>query len=365
MKTMWQLLLQTSLTLFATITIADIGDAEKSLKAVSASVQESIRAKQLTRNAPEYPRRELRRGREAWVHVTYCVDETGSVKNVSVLDSIGNDAFDKAAVATVQEWEFEPALQDGMPAWQSRNEVYINFALTPEKLGASPKFIRQFRKIGKLIDKENLDAADELFWEIYNSFDLSLYELGKLWAQRVRIDAMQGDYYRLNLALKRATASHGSWIEKDGYVRLLKLLVGVELRIGKYHEAIHSFNDLVDATSEDAEEVTALRATIDQLESMIGGDKVLQIPAEIRVRGDCTFCDDSWDFIPVRNDFRFVGVQGTLKSIDMRCDHKRFESIVSDEVEWHIPEKWGMCHVQVFGEPGTTFDVLMLPADPS
>lgn len=365
MNNLWKLLLLTSLALCATSTIADAGDAEKSLEAVSASVQESIRAKQVTRSAPKYPRRELNRGREAWVHVTYCVDETGSVKNVSVLDSIGSDAFGDAAVATVQQWEFEPALQDGKPAWQSRNEVYINFALAPEKLGASSKFVRQFRKIGKLIEKENVDAADELFWEVYNSFELSLYELGKLWSQRVRIDAMQGDYYRLNLALKRATASHGSWIEKDSYVRLLKLLVGVELRIGKYHEAIHSFNDLVDTTSEDANEVTALRPAIDQLESMIDGDKILQIPAEIRARGECTFCDDSWDFIPVRNDFKFVDVQGSLNSIDMRCDHKRFESIVSDEVEWHIPEKWGMCHIQVYGEPGTTFDVLMLPADNS
>lgn len=271
MNNLWKLLLLTSLALCATSTIADAGDAEKSLEAVSASVQESIRAKQVTRSAPKYPRRELNRGREAWVHVTYCVDETGSVKNVSVLDSIGSDAFGDAAVATVQQWEFEPALQDGKPAWQSRNEVYINFALAPGKLGASSKFVRQFRKIGKLIEKENVDAA----------------------------------------------------------------------------------------------EVTALRPAIDQLESMIDGDKILQIPAEIRARGECTFCDDSWDFIPVRNDFKFVDVQGSLNSIDMRCDHKRFESIVSDEVEWHIPEKWGMCHIQVYGEPGTTFDVLMLPADNS
>jgi len=264
-KRLWQLLLLLPPILFTAATIAVASDADESLKAVTESIQETTRAKQLTRDAPKYARRELKRGREAWVHVTYCVDETGSVKNVSVLDSIGNDAFGEAAVATVQEWEFEPALQDGKPAWQSRNEVYINFALSPEKLGASSKFVRQFRKIGKLIEKENLDAADELFWEVYESFDLSLYELGKLWAQRVRIDAMQGDYYRLNLALKRATASHGSWIEKDSYVRLLKLLVGVEVRIGKYHEAIHSFNDLVDATSEDADEVAALRPAIDQL----------------------------------------------------------------------------------------------------
>jgi len=45
----------------------------------------------------------------------------------------------------------------------------------------------------------------------------------------------------------------------------------------------------------------------------------------------------------------------------MRCDHKLFESAVSDLVEWHIPDDWGTCHVHVYGDTGTTFDVLLLP----
>lgn len=43
----------------------------------------------------------------------------------------------------------------------------------------------------------------------------------------------------------------------------------------------------------------------------------------------------------------------------MRCDHKLFESAVSDLVEWHIPDDWGVCHVHVYGDAGTTFDVLL------
>ena len=365
MKRPRQFLLLISLILCSAASIAEIGDAEESFKAVTESIQESLRAKQLVQEPPEYPRQELRRGREAWVHVTYCIDETGSVQNASVLDSIGNNAFDEAALQTVQKWAFEPALQNGTPAWQSRNEVYINFALQPERLGASRRFIKQFRKISKLIEAEDIDAADELFWETYNTYDLSLYELGKLWAQRVRIDAMQGDLYKLNMALTRATASHGSWIEKDSYVRLLGIQTQVRVQLGKYHEAMHSFNELIDEAGDDDEAVAKLQPTIDNLRSLINGDKILRIPAQVRARGDCTYCNDSWDFIPVRNDFQIVSIQGTLNSIDMRCDHKRIEMNVSDEVQWHIPEKWGTCHIQLYGEPGTTFDVLMLPTNES
>ena len=74
-----------------------------------------------------------------------------------------------------------------------------------------------------------------------------------------------------------------------------------------------------------------------------------------------TSCHTSWHFTPVRKDFSFTNITGNLESIEMRCDHKLFESAVSDLVEWHIPDDWGVCHVHVYGDAGTTFDVLLLP----
>ena len=73
--------------------------------------------------------------------------------------------------------------------------------------------------------------------------------------------------------------------------------------------------------------------------------------------------DDSWHFRPVRRRLTLANVQGQLNSIEMRCDHKRFTSEVSDAVEWHMPESWGSCRVHIFGEPGTRFDVYELPPE--
>ncbi len=348
------------------LTIAEedeLPGADEALEAILESVEQTVSAKQISRTAPRYPLLELRKGREAWVHITYCIDETGDIKNVSVLDSVGNERFDKAAIETVQNWEYEPASQDGKPVWQSRNNVLISFALEGEGLGASKKFIRKFRRIGMYIEDGNLQEADDLFWTVYNTYDLNMYELAKLWAQRVRYEATVGDLYKLDMALHRATASHGEWIDKRSYIRLLTFRTQVELQIGKYDAAKHSFNDLVDITKEDAEEVLALRPSFERLQEMITGNQILKVYAEVRSRGDCAFCDDSWDFTPVRDDFTFANIQGNLNSIDMRCDNKRFESDILELVEWHIPEKWGKCHVQVYGEPGTTFEVLLLPAE--
>ena len=339
----------------------DISDVEQAVETVIGSIHQAVPAKQINQAAPVFPQLELRRGREAWVHLTYCINEEGTTQNISVLDSVGTDAFEKAAIKTVQKWEFEPALQDGKPVWQSRNEIYIQFALSDSDLGASRKFATRFRRMSKLIEEQKFQEADELFWEVYRRFDLSLYELAKLWAQRVRYEAAVGDTYKLHMALSRATASDGKWIDSKSYIRLLEARTRVELKLGRYHDARGSFRELIDATSETAEEVVALKPTFENLHSVIESDAGFRIKAEVRQRYDCAYCSDSWHFTPVRNDFTFTNVVGALKSIDMRCDHKRFEALASELVDWHIDDRWGTCHIQVYGEPGTTFDVVMLP----
>ena len=337
-------------------------DQADAAEAVIASANLTVKAKQLVQTAPEYPKQDLRKEREAWVHVTYCIDEAGAVQNITILDSVGNERFDRAAVETVQQWKFEPALHKGAPIWQSRNNVLITFAIEFEERGATEKFIRGFGRLGKLIDDNKLPEADTLFWKMYETYSLNLYELAKLWSQRARYEGKTGDMYRLDMALHRATASHGEWIEEEHYAELLFLRSNVELQLGKYREARHSYNDWVDIVGEGAGDVVAMRAIFEQLEAMIESDQILKIPAEVRARGDCAYCNDSWDFTPVRNDFTFLNINGTLRSIDMRCDNKRFESDIAELVEWHIPDSWGRCHINVYGEPGTTFDVMMLPA---
>jgi len=338
-------------------------EATKAVEAVIASAQRTVAAKPLVRTAPSYPTLELNKGREAWVHVAYCVDETGAIQNVSILDSVGNERFDKAAIDTVRQWKYEPALQNGEPVWQSRNNVFISFAIEGGEPGASRQFVRSFRKLGRLLDEGKLEEADELFWTMYQTFELNLYELAKLWSQRVRYESKIGDLYKLDLALNRATASHGEWIDKQSYIHLLGVLARVELSLGKYHEARLSYDELIAQAGEGAKDVLELRPTFEKLQLMIDSDDVLQLTAEVRANGDCAYCKDSWHFTPVRNDFSLSNIKGTLKSIDMRCDNKQFESDAVELVEWHIPDSWGTCQIHVYGEPGTTFDVLMLPAN--
>src|SRR5690606_28472189 len=136
-----------------------VSDAAAPVETVTT--KSAVLAKVIKREAPDYPRGELMKGKEAWVHVTYCIDESGETRNISILDSVGGPRFEKAAIEAVEQWQFEPALMGGEPSWQSRNQAYISFAISQSDRGADSKFVWHFKKLGKLIEEEKLEEADE------------------------------------------------------------------------------------------------------------------------------------------------------------------------------------------------------------
>lgn len=68
---------------------------------------------------PVYPPRCLRLGIEGLVKVRVLVGEDGMPQEVTIGQSSGDSALDRAAMEAVQEWAFTPAMRNGSPvrAW--------------------------------------------------------------------------------------------------------------------------------------------------------------------------------------------------------------------------------------------------------
>lgn len=92
----------------------------------------------------EYPPGAQERGREATVELFVVVLADGTVGDVQVAESGGQD-FDDAAIAAVRNWNFEPALRGDTPV-DSRIRIPFSFRLPPE----DPPLLR---------DEENDDEA--------------------------------------------------------------------------------------------------------------------------------------------------------------------------------------------------------------
>jgi len=68
---------------------------------------------------PVYPPRCLRMGIEGLVRVRALIGEDGKPQEITIGKSSGDSALDRAAMEAVEEWEFNPAMRDGLPvrAW--------------------------------------------------------------------------------------------------------------------------------------------------------------------------------------------------------------------------------------------------------
>ena len=64
---------------------------------------------------PRYPNHALRRGTEGFVDVYFDVTEFGVPINIRVLRSQPEGVFEKAALAAVERWKFQPVVRNGQP----------------------------------------------------------------------------------------------------------------------------------------------------------------------------------------------------------------------------------------------------------
>jgi protein TonB len=77
---------------------------------------------------PEYPQRAQQRRIEGKVLLRIAITNRGAVSSVEVVESSGHSILDRAAVAGVEKWVFEPAKRDGVPI-QTEILHYITFKL--------------------------------------------------------------------------------------------------------------------------------------------------------------------------------------------------------------------------------------------
>jgi TonB family protein len=92
---------------------------------------EMVPVSQLTRInyvGPEYPRAARRRNVQGSVDVGFVVTTDGRVRSLTVLNSDPGDTFDQAALDAVEQWRFEPVMENGA-AVEKRTAVRLAFNL--------------------------------------------------------------------------------------------------------------------------------------------------------------------------------------------------------------------------------------------
>ncbi len=82
----------------------------------------------LVKIAPRYPRRAALAGKEGWVKLEFTVTQTGTVKEVKVLEAHPRGYFERAAKRALLKWKFKPKVVNGKPVARRAVQV-IEFKL--------------------------------------------------------------------------------------------------------------------------------------------------------------------------------------------------------------------------------------------
>lgn len=326
--------------------------------AADDSTSKQVYAKPVDRTAPRYPSSELRKRQQGWVELNYVVTKTGDVVEPVVEASSGSRAFERAALNTVKNWRYEPAMLNGEPIQQCKTAVRIAFAMEGAQSEVSRNFYRKYRKIDKTLAKGEVESASAELEKAFELKGLTLGELSWLWALQARLAGLQGDSEMQLVAVRRALAVSKEWIPDELRSGLLTTQVILELKQNRFAAALDAYAKL---QAMDNANTADLDPVIRKIQKHIDSDEFLVNEAVIGGDGSCASCSSQWRYRPMRRAIEIADVDGTLGNLELRCEWQRFVDKARENVAWSIPASWGECSVVVFGETGSTFKLVELP----
>lgn len=323
------------------------------------SIEPGTRAKPIKRPPVRYPSREAQRGIEGWVQVSYVVNPDGSVGEILIEDSSGRKSFEKEALRAMRRWRFEPATMNGEPIEQCHTKVLLNFEMRQlaRHRGARQRFIKEYKQANQLLIEGKLPEARIAIDEIAEQSQATLYESSRLWILRSMLQAKEGDDLGQLSSLIRSTSAGGEYVEPSLYVTVMLNILELETQSQRYADALGSIEVLDDLDLDDgmAAQVDRIRHHIEGLKT---ADQPLAIAGEIGEAREEHHGAGMWRHTLLRRTAGVEAITGTLESVELRCEWRRIKAKPEKDRAWRVPPEWGDCTIYVFGEPGSTFQLL-------
>lgn len=333
---------------------SDVSNEQEQKPKIAQQIKSFMNAQPINRTPPEYPRNMARGNTEGWVQLSFVVDTEGKPKNVTVINSSGKRAFERAAQRAVKTWEYEPAIENGEKVEQCNTTVQLDF-----RLGSLKGAVRsRYRRL--LLD--GFDAIDEADQE---KLDLTLEKLEKMKIQ-VLAEHSWLEFLKANAAklknepeqqlhhLKRAVPSHyqpsKDTILPEAYVvTVLQEMFILQYNSGLYGDAMNTFNKLDKMESDGALTVANhFRPHYEKLDNIIKSKEVMDVKGQISEFSN-------WSHNLMRSKFVISNVEGNLDKVDIRCRSKQFVYTFEENNQFQIPESFGKCQLILEGKQGSQF----------
>lgn len=310
-------------------------------------------AEQISRINPKYPRRQEKTGQEGWTNMSYIIEPDGSVSNVVVQDSSGQQGFDSASIKAIEQWTFKPASENGQAIQQCRNSVKMTFEMSNSKRSVSRPFYRLYKEANAELEQLNLDAMREKIDELKALRQNRFSEITYLSLLEASYAEQKNDQPTWLKHLQDAVFAGKNTLPDDELFGYLKTIYLLQATQNKLSDALTTYNKLI--KMKQAEPLIApLQAHRKALEDLVYSDKDIILAANIKN-------SDLWHHELVRNQFSLVNIVGKLTKLDVRCANKRHVFTIDKNTTWDIPPTWQSCSVFVYGEKDSQFQLVEHP----
>lgn len=305
------------------------------------------------RATPVYPVQSLNENREGWVRLEFMVDPQGKAYEIAVSESMGDRRFERAAIRALEKSTFEPAKVDGEPADAGHSLQYI-FALEEGSKGAGDWFVRTYRTVMRVIGEGDRDKAEEKLASLEFHTKLNLYEDAYLHIAKFNYYAKWGDKHQQLRALDRAVAHEFAerHLPQELFVNCQRVRFKLLVETHDYERAIHTYH-LLRGLELDEPVLAALERVVGRLETLRADDRAYAVPGDF---GDRT----SWSYHLFKDEFRIQNVEGDIAEIKLRCRNAYVFFRFEPGIKYRVAGKNNRCHLQLVGNPGTTFILTQL-----
>ncbi|HKS54100.1 MAG TPA: energy transducer TonB [Steroidobacteraceae bacterium] len=322
--------------------------AEESQPAVASPIELYKGPKGIALEAPPYPFSERQQGGEGWVIVNMMIDPNGKPYEATVVESTGNPVFEKAALAAVEKWRFEPATVNGTPIDAGGN-YKLQFQLSGET-GAKEPFVRAYKQLLAAVEAGDRERADSR---------LALLKPHNLYEDAYAGLAYYGYYRKWGTAaqqlsaIRRAIAGekHARYLPKGAFTQAQQTAMALEIETGDYARALRTWAALRDNI--DPEQRTRMQKSVDQIEALRTGDKAFYLDAEITM-------GSSWYYELLKQRFQINVTSGKVAEIKLRCDQQYVFFRYDPALQYTIKGNSRGCWMEVVGDPGTKFQLVQL-----
>jgi TonB family protein len=331
------------------------------------SLESGTRARPIKRANPNYPHSESLRGREGWVQVSFVIKPDGSVGETLIEDSSGRKAFERETIRTIKKWRYEPATMNGEAIEQCHTKVRIMFALEqrPNKVrGATGSFRKKYKDTIELLNKGKFEKARSTIDEMEDKYVTNLYERSRLWILHSMLQEKEGDDLGQLESLVRVVSGGGQYVEPKVHLTVRLKIFNLQMQFQHYADALETLETL-EGLDLDDDVAVKLALFKNQIAGLRTAAQTLAIEGEIGEAQEEHDGAGMWWHTLLRRTAGIESVSGSLERVELRCDWRRVKAKPEKGRAWRIPPDWGDCSIYVFGEPGSTFQLLEYSSTPS